>query len=164
MGSRGPIVSGPQVGPFDDGSQASTCPACGGRGVRRGSAFVDVSVPRGAKNNTKLRLKGLGGPGRPPGDLFVDIDVKLPETAQLRGRDVFDTVTVTPMLATSGGELDYEGLSVRVPANVKPGGTLRSKGMGVGGGDLVLKLEIDLLDGLRRSVSRSIGRFLRKLT
>ena len=157
-------VSGPQVGPFDDGSHASTCPACGGRGVRRGTAFVDVNVPAGVKDNTKLRLKGLGGPGRPAGDLFVDIDIKLPESAELRGRDVHDTVTITPMLATSGGEFEYQGLRVRVPAKVKSGGSLRTAGKGVGGGDLVLKLDVELVGGLVSSAGRTIGRFLRKLT
>lgn len=159
-GAGRPAVTGPQVGPFDDSSYATTCPACGGRGVRRGAAYVDVEVPAGTKDSTKLRLRGLGGPGRPPGDLMVDIDVRLPESAEVRGRDVHDSLTITPMLARSGGEAVYEGLSVRVPAGVKSGGTLRLAGQGIAGGDLLLKVEIDLLGG----IGRSVGRFLRKLT
>src|SRR5690606_23484961 len=48
-------------------SIVSTCSACGGRGVRRGGAYVDVRVPPGSSSNTKLRLRSLGGPGNPPG-------------------------------------------------------------------------------------------------
>lgn len=159
-GPRSTPRTGPQVGPFGDPAYATACPACGGRGVRRGTALVDVSVPPGTKDSTKLRLRGLGGPGRPPGDLMVDIDVKLPETAEVRGRDVHDKVVVTPFLARGGGELVYEGLSVKVPAGVKSGGKLRLPGQGIAGGDLYLELEVDLVGG----IGRSVGRFLRKLT
>src|SRR5690606_35935710 len=156
----GATVTGPQVGPFTDHAYATACPACGGRGVRRGTAWVDVTVPKGTKDSTKLRLKGLGGPGRPPGDLMVDIDVRLPESAVVKGRDVHDRVTITPFLARGGGELVYEGLRVQVPAGVKSGGQLRLPGQGIAGGDLYLELEVDLVGGIGRSVSR----FLRKLT
>lgn len=151
-------------GPFSESTYDATCPACAGRGVRRGTAQVDVSVPAGAKDNTKLRLKGLGGPGRPPGDLFVDIDIALPESAELRGRDVHDRLSITPLLANSGGQVDYQGLSVRIPPNVKHGGTVRAAGLGIAGGDLVLSLDVDLVGGLVGSVGRTVGRFLRKLT
>lgn len=159
-GTTRTTVTGPQVGPFGDAAYATACPACGGRGVRRGTALVDVTVPPGTKDSTKLRLKGLGGPGRPPGDLMVDIDVKLPDSARVVGRDVHDTVTITPFLAQRGGELVYEGLSVAVPAGVKAGGTLKLAGQGIAGGDLLLKLEVDLVGG----IGRSVGRFFRKLT
>ncbi|HZJ09485.1 MAG TPA: DnaJ domain-containing protein [Trueperaceae bacterium] len=163
-GAAGAAVTGPQVGPFDDSASATSCPACGGRGVRRGSAFVDVNVPAGSKNNTKLRLKGLGGPGRPPGDLMVDVELKLPEGAEVRGRDVHDGLTITPMVARSGGEVVYQGLKVKVPAGVRSGGTLRLPGQGLAGGNLLLRVEVDLLGGIGRSVGTTVGRFLRKLT
>src|SRR5690606_25534016 len=96
------------AGPFSANTYDGTCPACNGRGVRRNAAAVEVQVPAGAKSNTKLRLRGLGGPGSPPGDLMVDIEVRLPETARVQGRDVHDTIAITPWQASAGGVVDYE--------------------------------------------------------
>lgn len=135
-------------GPID--GVATACVACGGRGIRRGAAMVDVNVPAGSTGNTKLRLRRLGGPGNPPGDLFIDLEVTLPPTARLVGKDVHDSVVATPM--ARGGSLTYEGVSVMVPASLRSGQSLRVKGAGIGGGDLVLKVEVDLVRGIARRV------------
>ncbi len=92
----------------------TACGACGGRGVRRGGAFVDVTVPVGSSSTTKLRLRSLGGPGNPPGDLLVDLEVTLPATATVVGKDVHDTVAITPMAL--GSSFVYEGVNVSVPS------------------------------------------------
>jgi curved DNA-binding protein len=39
---------------------------------------VDVTVPQGARNGMKLRLKERGLPGHPPGHLYLLIDIALP--------------------------------------------------------------------------------------
>ena len=48
--------------------------------MRRARPASDVSIPRGGHDGTRLRLRGLGGPGNPPGDLFVRVAVALPVT------------------------------------------------------------------------------------
>jgi curved DNA-binding protein len=39
---------------------------------------VDLKIPAGSDSGRKLRLKGRGIPGQPPGDLFVELKVALP--------------------------------------------------------------------------------------
>ena len=39
---------------------------------------VDLKIPAGSGSGRKLRLKGRGIPGQPPGDLFVELKVALP--------------------------------------------------------------------------------------
>ena len=39
---------------------------------------IEVSVPAGWKPGRKLRLKGRGIPGKPPGDLFLELHLALP--------------------------------------------------------------------------------------
>jgi curved DNA-binding protein len=39
---------------------------------------VDLKIPAGSGSGRKLRLKGRGIPGRPPGDLFVELKIALP--------------------------------------------------------------------------------------
>ena len=39
---------------------------------------VEVSVPAGSGNGRKLRLRGRGIPGDPPGDLYLVLELALP--------------------------------------------------------------------------------------
>src|SRR5690606_16440699 len=139
------------AGPFSANTYDGTCPACNGRGVRRNAAAVEVQVPAGAKSNTKLRLRGLGGPGSPPGDLMVDVEVRLPATAQVRGRDVHDELPLLPWQASGGATVDYEGVQVEVPPGTADGSTLVVRGAGLGGGDLRLADDVDLAGGAHRA-------------
>jgi len=43
-----------------------------------GGGQVDVSVPKGARGGMKLRLKERGLPGKPPGNLYLLIEIALP--------------------------------------------------------------------------------------
>lgn len=137
-----------------------TCYACRGQGVRRGTAAVDVRVPPRSTNGGKLRLKGLGGPGNPPGDLIAKLTIRLPASAAVvAGGEVRDRLDIAPWLASSGGTVDYEGVSVTVPPRTKSGADIRVRGAGLAGKDLVLKARVDLIGG----VARSISGWLRKL-
>ncbi len=138
------------AGPFSANTYDGTCAACNGRGVRRSVAAVDVSVPAGARSTTKLRLRGLGGPGSPPGDLLVDLEVRLPDSAKVVGRDVHDEIALAPWQASRGGVQNYEGVDVHVPSGANDGQSLLVPGAGLGGGDLHLTVRVDLVGGIAR--------------
>jgi curved DNA-binding protein len=40
--------------------------------------IVDLKIPPGSKSGNKLRLKGRGIPGNPPGDLYAVLKIALP--------------------------------------------------------------------------------------
>jgi curved DNA-binding protein len=40
---------------------------------------VDLKIPAGSHAGSKLRLKGRGIPATPPGDLFVELQIALPD-------------------------------------------------------------------------------------
>lgn len=156
-GGSGRAATGPAVttspGPFEAAPRnAQACSACGGQGVRRGGAAVDVKVPARSPDGGRLRLKGLGGPGNPPGDLIARLTVRLPQTASVSNGTVEDQLDLAPWLAASGGVVDYEGVPVRVPAGTRDGQKLRVTGAGLGGKDLVLLANVDLVAGLIRPV------------
>ena len=46
-----------------------------------GGSVIEVTVPAGWKAGRKLRLKGRGIPGKPPGDLFLELHMALPASA-----------------------------------------------------------------------------------
>ena len=51
---------------------------------------VDLKIPPQSTNGRKLRLKGRGIPGRPPGDLYVVLDIALPPADSDAARAAYD--------------------------------------------------------------------------
>jgi curved DNA-binding protein len=50
---------------------------------------VDVQVPAGSQSGRKLRLRGRGIPGSPPGDLYAVLEVVLPPAASDKARAAY---------------------------------------------------------------------------
>jgi len=50
---------------------------------------VEVTVPAGSRNGRKLRLKGRGIPGSPPGDLYLVLEIALPPADTESAREAY---------------------------------------------------------------------------
>jgi curved DNA-binding protein len=50
---------------------------------------VEVAIPAGSRNGGKLRLRGRGMPGNPPGDLYLELEVVLPPADTPEARDAY---------------------------------------------------------------------------
>jgi curved DNA-binding protein len=50
---------------------------------------VEMKLPAGARGGQKLRLRGRGLPGNPPGDQFVELEIVLPPDSP-RARQLFE--------------------------------------------------------------------------
>jgi len=61
---------------------------------------VDLKIPSGSNDGRKLRLKGLGIPGKPPGDFYAVIQIALPpadtEAAKTAYRDMAQALKFNP--------------------------------------------------------------------
>jgi curved DNA-binding protein len=53
---------------------------------------VDLKIPAGARNGQKLRLKGRGIPGNPPGDFFAILGITLPPANNDAARKHYETM------------------------------------------------------------------------
>ncbi len=51
---------------------------------------VDLSIPAGARSGQKLRLKGRGLPGNPPGDQYVVVQIVAPKPQNDRQRQLYE--------------------------------------------------------------------------
>ena len=94
------------------------------RRFRHRGRSIDVSIPRGARDGTKVRLAGEGEPdpfGGPPGDLFLIIDVLPHERFSRDGDNLEVEVPLDMFTALLGGEVEVPTLSGSVRLKVPPG-------------------------------------------
>ncbi|MFZ3202605.1 MAG: DnaJ C-terminal domain-containing protein [Pseudomonas sp.] len=115
---------------------------------------LTVQIPKGVKEGQHIRLAGQGSPGiggSAAGDLFLEVHFKQDPHYRVDGRDVYETLPVTPWEAALGASIEAPTPSgkvqVKIPANSQGGRKLRLKGRGIPGepaGDLYLLLEIVL--------------------
>ena len=54
--------------------------------------MVEVRVPESSQPGRKLRLKGRGIPGMPPGDLYLVMEVVLPPPSDAKARALYETM------------------------------------------------------------------------
>jgi curved DNA-binding protein len=94
-----------------------------------------IDIPRGAKTGTKVRFKGQGGPGNPPGDLFLTITVRPHNKFERDGDDLHTEVTVDLYTAVLGGEATVPTLTgdlrLTIPAETQSGKKFRLSGRGL---------------------------------
>jgi DnaJ-class molecular chaperone len=103
-----------------------------------GGRQVEVKVPPGVRDGSRLRVAGEGGAGRrggPKGDLYLRVEVRPHPLFERRGDDLATTVKVPLTTAVLGGEMTVptlEGaLSVKVPSGTAAGQTFRLRGQGL---------------------------------
>ncbi len=122
-----------------------------------GGKNLDVKVPAAAKDNSTLRLKGQGNPGRSggaSGDALIEIKIEPHPFFTRQGDDVTITVPVTLAEAIGSAKITVPTIdgkvSVSLPPGANSGTTLRLKGKGAGKegarGDQLVTLKIMLPD------------------
>ncbi|EEX49087.1 DnaJ C-terminal domain-containing protein [Jonquetella anthropi] len=121
----------------------------------RGSREIEVNLPRGLSDGTRLRLRGQGSPGLgggPNGDLFVTVRFRTDPVFAVQGWDLEVKVPVAPWDAALGGTAKVPtvdgSVTVKIPAGTRGGMRLRLKGRGLPlreeslSGDLFARVEI----------------------
>jgi curved DNA-binding protein len=53
---------------------------------------VEVKIPPHSQSGRKLRLRGRGIPGEPPGDLYLVLEVVLPPAQTDRAKQIYQTM------------------------------------------------------------------------
>jgi molecular chaperone DnaJ len=131
------------------------CPACHGRGLTDKVEKLNVKIPAGVDDGSRIRLAGKGGAGRggaPPGDLYIVTKVRPHAVLERRGQDLYLPVPVTVGEAMYGASIDVPtpdgAVKLKVPPGSESGRKLRLRGKGVpamkggGRGDFYVVLQI----------------------
>lgn len=145
------------------GQIADPCTTCHGHGQVRKTRTLNLKVPAGVDDGSRIRLSGEGDAGTrggPRGDLYVFLSVTPHELFERDNLDLLVTVPVSMTTAALGGEIDAPCLvseacdgrcraNVDVPAGSQTGKTVRIKGKGMPHlngrqrGDLVVELFVE---------------------
>lgn len=144
-------------------SAADVCQTCHGHGQVRKTRTLNLKVPAGVDDGSRIRLSGEGDAGQrggPRGDLYVFLSVEPHELFERDNLDLLCTVPVPMTVAALGGEIEAPCLvseacdgqckaPVAVPAGAQTGRTIRIKGKGMPHlngrqrGDLVVELFVE---------------------
>ncbi|MBY9013681.1 MAG: J domain-containing protein [Candidatus Lokiarchaeota archaeon] len=85
---------------------------------------LTLTIPRGVRNDQKLRLKGKGMPGEnggTPGDLYIAIHIKNHKLFKRDGDDIHVDQEIPFTTATLGGRIEVPGIEKPINVTVPPG-------------------------------------------
>ena len=138
--------------PLGSFTQISTCPDCNGKGTRISKPCkackgygkiekekkIEIKIPAGVDNHSKMRVSGEGDAGTNggrAGDLFVVIHVKASDYFTRDNVDVYTKLEISPEQAVLGDEITIKTLdgeqNIQIHAGIQNGNTVRIKGAGI---------------------------------
>jgi len=159
-------------------SVARTCSSCAGRGsiisdpcqTCRGETRVtrehklNVKVPAGVEEGTRIRYSGEGDAGRsggPNGDLYIVLSIREHDFFEREGQNLHCVIPISFPQAALGAEIEIEGVDgpvmLKIPEGTQSGKELRVRGKGVpflnekGRGDLIVQVVVQIPRKLTRA-------------
>jgi molecular chaperone DnaJ len=164
-----------------------TCPTCGGKGrvvrnpcrICHGNGTVQrerslqVAIPAGVEDGTRIRLAGegeSGGAGVQPGDLYVHVAVRAHAIFQRDAANVFCVVPLRMTQAALGTEIEVPAIDatrarVKIPAGTQTGDQFRLRGKGFSvlrssqRGDMYIQVKVETAQNLTRKQRELLEQF-----
>ena len=138
------------------------CTNCGGSGVVETRERLNVKIPAGVAEGSRVRVSGKGGAGHDggkAGDLYFVVHVRPHPRIQREGKDLIMDVPITVGEAIRGATITvptlHGNVKLKVPPGSQTGQRLRLRGRGApdpkGGepGDLYVRLVVHVPQGIK---------------
>lgn len=141
--ARTPLGAFTQISPCPDchgtGQKISNpCKVCKGYGKIEKEKKIEIKIPAGVDNHSKIRVSGEGDAGTNggrAGDLYVILHVKPSEYYTRDGVDVYTKLQISPAQAALGDEVVIKTLDgdqkIQIHAGIQNGNTIKIKNAGV---------------------------------
>lgn len=115
------------------------CKTCAGSGRTRKEKALNVSIPAGVEEGTRIRLAGEGEAGfrgGPAGDLYIFLTIKPHRIFKRDGANIYCSVPIPLTTASLGGHIEVPTIDggrvkVTVPEGTQTGFQFRLKGKGM---------------------------------
>lgn len=150
------------------------CSECNGRGHVKHRRKIDVNIPAGVDNSSRLRVRNEGEIDKGgPGDLYLYIHVLPHDVFERNGNDIYIQLPVSFVKAALGSEVSVPTLggnvSMKIPAGTQSGKVfrLKAKGMpdvhahGHNHGDQYVKVMLEVPERLTAEQKRLLEEFAR---
>jgi len=137
--------------------QSVPCSVCRGAGAVSAVKRLEVKIPPGVKDGSRVRIAGKGQPGYAggaSGDLYLVVSVRPHQRFERQGDNLYEEVPVPLTVAVLGGEVQVPTLkgkvALKIPAETQNGRSFRLKGQGMPHlgdstcGDLLAKVSVVL--------------------
>ena len=120
------------------GKLRNACPTCNGEGRIAHTEAVEIRIPPGARDGSRLRVPGKGNAGTmgaPPGDLYITTKVEPHPFFRRDGDNIEITVPITVWEASLGAKIEVPTIDGRTLLKIPQGTTssqrfrLREKGV-----------------------------------
>ena len=118
---------------------ANACKNCEGSGRVRGTRTLNVNIPAGVEEGTRIRLTGEGEAGLrggPAGDLYIFISIAAHKIFKREGNDIHCVIPIKMTVAAMGGNVEVPTLEgtmarVNIPAGTQTDDNFRLKEKGM---------------------------------
>jgi molecular chaperone DnaJ len=155
------------------GRLKNTCPTCRGEGVLLRQDSVEVRIPQGVANGSRLRVAGKGNAGvagGPAGDLYITIRVEEHPFFKREGDNIHVQVPLTVSEAGLGSKIEVPTIDgralLKIPQGTQNGQKFRLREKGVfnarknGRGDEIVEVVLrapDVHDERTRELLRELA-------
>jgi molecular chaperone DnaJ len=133
------------------------CTQCSGSGRVHKDKTLQVNIPPGVEDGTRIRLAAEGEAGLrggPPGDLYIFLSIKPHKIFHREGSNIFCRVPIPMVTAALGGDVEVPVIDggrakVSVPSGTQTGKRLRLRGKGMtvlrsqARGDMYVEMEVE---------------------
>ena len=154
-------------------SISDPCKACGGEGRQRKEKTLQVNIPAGVEDGTRIRLAGEGEAGvrnAPPGDLYIFLSIKPHRFFEREGPHLRCKVPILMTTAALGGAVEVPNLDgsrskVTIPEGTQAGQQFRLKGKGMpvlrssARGDLYILVDVEIPQKLTKKQKEILQQF-----
>jgi molecular chaperone DnaJ len=120
------------------GKLRNACPTCGGDGRVTRTEAVDIRIPPGARNGSRLRVPGKGNAGTmgaPPGDLYITTKVEEHPFFHRESDNIEIKVPISVWEAALGAKIEVPTIDgrtlLKIPQGTKNGQRFRLREKGV---------------------------------
>ncbi|MET0313714.1 MAG: molecular chaperone DnaJ [Hansschlegelia sp.] len=149
------------------------CEACSGAGRVTRERTLEVAIPAGVEDGTRIRLSGEGEAGMrggPAGDLYIFLSMEPHPLFQRDGADLYCRVPIAMTTAALGGSFEAPTIDggrtrVKIPEGTQSGTQFRLKGKGMpvlrsrDFGDMYIQATVEIPQRLTRRQKELLEEF-----
>lgn len=155
------------------------CRKCDGQGQVRVETTLDVNIPAGVEDGTRIRLSGQGDAapkragGGQRGDLYIFVGIKPHDLFERDGPNLYCRAPVPMTIAALGGDIEIPTIDggrskIKVPEGSQSGKRMRLRGKGMSvlrsqqRGDMYVELAVETPAGLNKRQRELLEEFARE--